>query len=106
MSGDGSSARDAEVTLRICALLNSMKAMHEARSSTGLREALSGHVFAFLHDLIPADTGGVSLNDEVRHDSQEWDLLRRVADERGPIHEDGEEGSILAVPLLVRQETA
>src|ERR1017187_10548185 len=100
MSGDGSSVRDAEVTLRICALLNTVKAMHEARSSTGLREALSGHVFAFLDELIPADAGGVLLNDETAHDSRERDLLRRVADERGPIHEDGEEGSTLAVPLL------
>ena len=106
MSGDGSSVRDAEVTLRICALLNTVKAMHEARSSTGLREALSGHVFAFLDELIPADAGGVSLNDEIGPDSLERDLLRRVAEERGPIHEDGEEGSTLAVPLLVRQETA
>jgi len=106
MAASGTTARDTEFTLRICALLNAIRAMHESRSSTGLRQVLGDHIYRFIEELIPAERGAVLIEDQISRNSPEGHLLERVSSEGGAILDCGEEGCTLAVPLLVRSEIA
>src|SRR5947209_8727378 len=99
--------RHVESTLRMCALLDSVRALHEAQSSSGLREALERHVLAIVLELIPADRGAVLLENQgsesVRIDPP---LRSRVGRERSAIWECSEQRCLLLAPLLVRNEVA
>jgi two-component system, NtrC family, response regulator HydG len=99
--------REAEAMLRLCALLHSVRALHQARSSSGVREVLQQHILALVQEWIPADHGLVLLEDPLREDSPiSPPLLARVGRERSAIGECSDQGCVLLVPLLVRNEVA
>jgi two-component system, NtrC family, response regulator HydG len=106
MAAADSSSRDIDFALRICTLLNAVRAMHESRSSTGLREVLGNHICEFIRELIPAERGAVLIEDQIPWDSPERQLLERVSTEGAVILDSAEEGYTLAVLLLVRSEPA
>ena len=100
-------ARDTESTLRICTLLESIKAMHDARHSTGSRDVLGKHVLALIRELIPADRGAVLLDDGMTGDANvDKSLMARLLAERGAILDSSDGRYALLAPLLVRGQVA
>ncbi len=99
--------RDIELTLRTCALLDSVRAMHEAENSSDLRRLFADHVLAFVRELIPADDGAVMLSDDFG-DSRQLDSnwLKRLIEERAIIRAERNGNFSMTAPLLVREEVA
>ncbi|MBV9938672.1 MAG: sigma 54-interacting transcriptional regulator [Acidobacteriaceae bacterium] len=99
--------RSIEFTLRTCALLDSVRALHEARSSSKLRKVLEKHILSIVQDLIPADRGAVLLEEHLSEDlSIDRPLLLRMRTEHTAILERLEGRCVLLAPLLVRSEVA
>jgi two-component system, NtrC family, response regulator HydG len=98
--------RDSESILRLCALLNSVRALHEAQSSSRVREVLQQHVLSLVQDWIPADRGAIILDNQLNENSINEQLFLRVVRERSAILECSDGGCVLLMPLLVRNEVA
>jgi two-component system response regulator HydG len=98
---------DIESALRASVLLDSVRAMHAARNTTGLRHTLEGHVLALIQEVIPADHGAVLLDDAWSGTpSVEKDLVMRVLSERSALADSARGRSRLAAPMIVRNEIA
>jgi transcriptional regulator with GAF, ATPase, and Fis domain len=99
--------RDRLSAARICSLLDSVRAMQEAGSSSRLREVLGQHVLELLRDLVQADDASLQIGDEnpgaaeplqKRHFKVQI-AQARVADATGNRYR-------IVAPLLVRGEPA
>ena len=98
---------DAASTLRICALLDLMRAMHEAHRSSGFRDVLAQHVVALIRELIAADRGVVLLEDQFDDDpTVDKRLIKKMIAEKAAISDSTDGHHRLMVPLLVHREVA
>jgi transcriptional regulator with PAS, ATPase and Fis domain len=88
--------------MRLSALLQSVRAMHEARSSTALRSVFEKHMLALILEWIPADSGAILMDDGMCSHL----LAERLTSEREAFIEISETGSTLATPFMVRNEVA
>jgi two-component system response regulator HydG len=86
--------------MRLSALLQSVKAMYEARTSTALRGLFEKHMLALILEWIPADRGTVLLDEQLF----EHAMAERVAAEREAFIDSGEDRCTLVTPLQVRNE--
>jgi transcriptional regulator with PAS, ATPase and Fis domain len=94
-------------TLRICALLDLVRALHQAHRSSQFRDVLAQHVVALIRELIPADRGVVLLEDQFDQDpSLDKKLMKRLVAEKAALSNSAEDRHALLVPLLVHREVA
>jgi Nif-specific regulatory protein len=56
--------RDSAATVRICSLLDSLRAMQQVRRSSAMHELLGQHVLSLLQELVPADKAYLTINPE------------------------------------------
>jgi Nif-specific regulatory protein len=54
---------DANSAVRICSLLDSLRALHQARHSAAVRDMLGKQIVALLREFVPADGGFVEVNE-------------------------------------------
>jgi two-component system, NtrC family, response regulator HydG len=98
---------DGASTLRVCALLDLMRAMHEAHKSSRFRDVLAQHVVALIRELIAADRGVVLLQDQFDDDpSLDKRLIKKLVSEKAAISHSSDGCHTLLVPLLVHREVA
>lgn len=107
MDSQGPIGADVTSTLRVRALLGSVRAMHEAGKSSRFRNVLSQHVLALIREFVSADRGVVLLEDQFDEDSAiEKQLLERLLLEKSTISYSSDGHHTLLAPLLVRREIA
>ena len=74
--------------LRVSALLDSVRALHETRSLTAVRSMLEEHIFTLIRELVPSDEGFIAIDRTPRT----LELERKSSSEK------------ISVPLLVKGE--
>src|SRR5689334_2355235 len=63
MSGRGLDV-DSVSAVKICSLLDSLRAIHKARHSPELRDLLGEHVVTVLREFVPADNVSIGIDEE------------------------------------------
>src|SRR5450755_2358581 len=99
--------RDSFSAVRMCSLLDSLRGMQEAGSSSGLRKLLGRHVLELLRELVPVDDAFLQMGEEHPDAGKRLgQLKRKVQVTQAKIADaDGSRYRIVA-PLLVRGEQA
>lgn len=98
---------DIAAALRASVLLDSVRALHSARNTSGLRRILEMHILALIREMIPAERGAVLLEDDWGDASRiDRQIVTRLLAERSTVADDTATGSKLAAPLMVRNEVA
>lgn len=98
---------DLRSMLRICTLLQSVRALYAARTSSAVRSVLEKHLLLLILELIPAERGAIVLDGARSGDFEiEARLLDQVMSERGPVTGEAAGRYALLAPLLVRNEVA
>jgi Nif-specific regulatory protein len=107
MDGSDWHSGDLGSMLRICTLLQSVRALYAARTSSAVRGILEKHLILLILELIPADRGAIILEGARCCDFEiEPELLDQVMSERGPINCCSAGRQVLLAPLMVRNEVA
>jgi len=100
---------DLRTLLRVSTMLHSFRGLHDTTSDSAA-EVLRGHLTSLLLDLIPASRAAIYVPGSVSTDSLATrKVLDRTIAERVVIWQEGAENSgisILAAPLIVREEVA
>ena len=99
--------QNLESMLRICSLLQSVRALYNARNTLAVRNVLEQHLVALLLELIPAGDAAILLegsgNAALRADAH---FLKEVLQTREPLNRECDGFQVLAAPLLVRGDVA
>jgi two-component system response regulator HydG len=88
--------------MRLSALLQSVRAMYEARSSTAVRGLFEQHMLALILEWIPANRGTILLEEQLAGHA----LAERLTRERGSFIDEGARCSTVVTPLVVRNEVS
>src|SRR5258708_5280857 len=103
----GSPVCDPQSMLRICALLQSVRALYAAHSSSAVRGILEKHLLSLILELIPADGGAIVLDNQPSQErGPDEALMERANREKTPFLWVNDDASAIVAPLLVRGEMA
>ena len=107
MDGAEWKSNDLHSMLRICTLLQSVRALYAARTSSAVRAILEKHLLLLILELIPADRGAIILEGARSGDFEiEAHWLEQVMSECGPVTGQSAGRQVLLAPLIVRSEVA